>query len=214
MSILKKRWYFVLAAVVILLASIGVYVSITAPQPTEPKVVYMMPERSSDNPKPINSGGIALTESAPSVEGEAAAEPLSNQIPSDTESVESCCPEESGDLSQFDGTASDTARTHSNMVTLSPEMIADAESHQAYWGALERYFEKYDALKIEREALRMELESLIPDDLDDLLSLTAEQKKELHAKVTQFLVRHAAMGEKSIALEKEYPIRPDNTHSH
>lgn len=47
MSFLKKRWYIPVAVVVVLFAVIGVYVVTTVLQPSEPKMSYVMPKRTT-----------------------------------------------------------------------------------------------------------------------------------------------------------------------
>ena len=219
MCFLKKHWRFtILVAVVLCVLLLGVVTLYSTSETPEPKRVYAMPERSSpDNPPPINTGGL-VPRSVPAVETDTNNNAGSTEIPSDVENVESCCLEESVDVSQFLGADSDTAESSSNMVRPSPEMIADAENHRIYWDSFNRYWAKHDALQIERKQLRKEFDSLIPTTADEILSLlaelTPEEKAELHAKIKDNQAKRSALAEKQKALRKEYPVRPENTHSH
>ena len=63
MSFLKKHWRFTLPAVVVLcMLIIGVTVLYINSTPPESKTVYVMPERSPDNPPVLNAGGLPATQ--------------------------------------------------------------------------------------------------------------------------------------------------------
>ena len=224
MSFLKKHWRFtVLAVFVLCVLLLGVVVLYRTGGTPEPKTVYVMPERSEAPPSLNTDEGEGLIRSVPTIETDTSNNAVSIENPSDVETVESCCPDESADASQFFVDDSDTEQSSSNMVRPSPEMIADAHSHSIYWEALDRYTAKDEELTIQRKQLRMEMraaiDELMPPDatVDERVALhaalTTEQKAEIYAKLIGLQARDAALTEKENALIKEYPTSPHNTHS-
>ena len=108
MSFWKKHWRLTVpAAVVLCVIMLGVVVLYSTSEPPEAERVYVMPERSTDNPPPPNTGGISLpvstTPVTPLVSGpphSATAQEGSQTMPIDaidqnTEVIEPCCPDDS-----------------------------------------------------------------------------------------------------------------------
>lgn len=133
MSFLKKHWRFTVPAVVVLCVLLLAVVALhSTSEPSEPNTVYAMPERSVDNPLAPNTGGIAALETIPSAETTVAPESPANEFASDTESLESCCPEESAHVSDNAALSSED-----NVVHVSPEAISDAQRHREWDRAFE-----------------------------------------------------------------------------
>jgi len=140
MFFLKKHWRFTVPAVVVLcvllLGGIALY---STSEPPEPKTVYVMPERSStDNSPTVNSGGIATSSLVQSAETTAPAESPTQEFVSDTESLESCCPEEEFIPASTSG---------DNIVHVSPEVIANAQLHREWMRDFDAYVTRRDMLK-------------------------------------------------------------------
>ena len=134
MSFLKKHWRFTVPAVVVLcVLLVGVVALYSTSEPPEPKTVYVMPERSStDNSPTVNTGGIATSSLVQSAETTAPVESPTQEIVSDTESPESCCPEEEllDESASADGDNSPPGyHVHHSP---SPEAIEDARNHREW----------------------------------------------------------------------------------
>ncbi|MDE0299507.1 MAG: hypothetical protein OXN17_12815 [Candidatus Poribacteria bacterium] len=219
MSFFKQHWQFTVPAIVVVCALLlGVLALYSTSQPKKPKTVYVMPERSADDPPTPNAGSVSLS---PTPQPTTSVQPGVSSTPNDTpesfsttdEDLNVCCPEEANDSSAFYGIAPDSTQSHSNMMTLSPEMIADAEDYRRYWDSLDRYFEKHDELRVEGKALRTELASMVSLVTSDWDALSPEQKKELHERAALFLSNRADLTTKQETLKKEYPTRPPVRHS-
>ena len=139
MSFLKKHWRFTVPAVVVLCTLlIGLVVMYSTGEPPEPKTVYAMPERTTDNPPPINTGGLLLSASATSDVHVGTAEAREPAI--DADNLELCCPDE---LASVPSAASGQADSPPNVVPQA--VIEDAIRYKEWRRAAENYNEKADA---------------------------------------------------------------------
>ena len=96
MSFLKKHWRFTVPVVVVLcVLLLGAVALYRASEPPEPKTIYAVPERSAPNNSPVlNTGGVATVETVPSANTRGETESQETELASDSENLESCCPEE------------------------------------------------------------------------------------------------------------------------
>lgn len=143
MSFLKKHWRFTVPAVVVLcVLLLGAVVLYTTSETPEPKRVYAMPERSPDNPPPINTGGRSTIETPPSAETTGETESLETEVANDTENLEACCPEEHAHVPDNSGLSSEDSIVH-----VSPEAIADAQRYRAWQSDHDEYLKRYKAIE-------------------------------------------------------------------
>ena len=113
MFFLKKHWRFTVPAVVVLcVILLGVVALYSTGEPSDPKTVYAMPERNSDNPLAVNTGGIpiqtssdvnSLTTSNAETTSVDESTTISEALGSDADAFETCCPEENALLASSDG---------------------------------------------------------------------------------------------------------------
>ena len=96
MSCLKKHWRFTVPAIVVLSTLlIGVVVLYSTSEPPEPKTVYTMPERSTNNP-PLNKGGVSLgLDSEKKMNRTELIAMTTTTTNVDNDTVEPCCGDES-----------------------------------------------------------------------------------------------------------------------
>lgn len=117
MSFLKKHWRVTVPAVVVLsLLLLGVFTLYTTSEPPQPETVYAMPERSADNPPPLNTGGVSIPSSTTpaaqlvsnpphgdaaheglqtaSVERTAPIAAVQESTGHNSEAIETCCPDD------------------------------------------------------------------------------------------------------------------------
>ena len=236
MSFLKKYWRFIIPALavlcVILLSAFILYSNIT---PSDPKRVYLMPERNLDNPQSLNTGGIAITTSP----GVAFAVREEVPIPADEDgSLDPCCPDELPD------NADDSRNYQPQMQNVPPEVWEDGERLMEYQQSLKSHQRDYDALIVELDALERELLSYSPNLVKSLLDFdspffqsldqeTAEKIRQKRLKrygsivfkshstveeeaatMKTLIVKLEDLNKRIAAMHQQMPVPPPSTHSH
>lgn len=187
MSFLKRNWRLTVPAFVALCALlIGVIVLYSTGEPPEPKTVYVMPERTADNPPPINTGGIV-----PSTELIGTTESPTTEVASAAENLETCCPEEETTLQ--DSPSAQNANLARTLRDPSPEALAEMADEakrvefvkrRAEWREADNGYEKIE-LELRQNWMQLideqrELTSVI--DTGELDTLTVPEIKELRAQ--------------------------------
>ena len=145
MSFLKNHWQFTVAAVVVLcVLLLGAVALYRASEPSEPKTIYGVPERSAPNNSPaLNTGGIVTVETVPNANTRGETEPQETELASDSANLESCCPDE--ELFPKPASAHDaTGNFHIHSPT--PEAIEDARKHREFIRSLLAHGEEAQAL--------------------------------------------------------------------
>ena len=186
MSFLKKHWQFTVpVAVVLCVLLVGAIVLHSTSETPEPNRVYVMPERRSDNPPPVNTDGIPSQPLMASKENVGPKEhrmetttPVTTltSTPSIGEDVESCCPDESV---VFDQSVSDDSI--STMIYVPNE---DAKRSREYFLIWKEWSGKERDLLLERHNHILEADKSIrslgefktyQDVIDRFASMTSEE---------------------------------------
>jgi hypothetical protein len=128
MSYLKKHWCWMLPVVIVACIIVGAFTVIRANQPTEPVVVYRLPERSPKRAAPLNAGGLPKSTSAEPTAAKVmkANEDQEDQLQS-KESIEEFPSERIEELRQGDN----IARVRHKIATLREDSDTDASKPQS-----------------------------------------------------------------------------------
>ena len=213
MSFLKKHWRFTVPAVVVfcvlLICVVALY---STSKPPEPRTVYVLPERSSsDNPPALNTGGIATLAPAQSADTNGAAELPTDDFVSDTESLESCCPEE--ELLDENASGENPPPGYHVHHSPSPEAIEDARKYREWSKAYMAFMKEDDKLHEEWDRLTAKIEesfrkyrAFIYSDEGRTSSLAEIEKRQ--AEVKKGLEERQALRAKMDELELRKPEKP------
>ena len=222
MSFLKKHWRFTVPVVVVLcVLLLGAVALYRASEPSEPKTVYEMPERSGEQPR-LNTSGIPLR-SVPTAHTLAETEQLAAEqevdVPSDLANLESCCPEE--ELLPEPASADDAAGNF-HIHSPTPEAIEDARKHREWSEKFVAYMKKESELEREAERLYEQWKQVgkihrngkvidLFHNSDELRKLSVDELKQLQTQLSETSRRYEVARRKLKEWQRKKPVEPTYT---
>ena len=219
MSFLKKHWRFTVPAIVVLcVLLLGVVALYSTSEPLEPKTVYVTPERSA-NPPPLNTGWEARVAPERSVEPSGAVGSPTDELVSDTESLESCCPEEPDHFTQFAPHNSDST------IVYVPDaaIVEDNKRFQAYHTAWQEWSKKKRDLEADQHAQILAADEIIrslgdlktaQDVIDRFTNMSPQEAAARNQFSQSWNLRNKALDRRDEELNRTKPIEPISTHTH
>ena len=218
MSFLKKHWRFTVPVVVVLcVLLLGAVALYRASEPPEPKTIYGVPERSAPNNSPsLKPGGITTVETVPSANTRGETESRETELASDSENLESRCPEE--ELLSEPASADDaTGNFHIHSPT--PEAIEDARKHREWSKKFVAYMKKESELEREAERLyeqwkqvgKIHRNGKVIDlflNSDELSKLSVDGLKQLQTQLRETSRRYEVARRKLKEWQRKKPVEP------